>query len=35
MEIEDISKNKKILISSIPYNVTDAEFVKPGKGRAI
>jgi len=35
MEIEDISKNKKILIGSIPYNVTDAEFVKPGKGRAI
>jgi len=35
MEIEDIAKNKKILIGSIPYNVTDAEFVKPGKGRAI
>lgn len=35
MEIEDIAKNKKILIGDIPYNVTDAEFVKPGKGRAI
>jgi elongation factor P len=35
MEIEDIAKNKKILIDGIPYNVTDAEFVKPGKGRAI
>jgi len=35
MEIEDIAKNKKILIDGVPYNVTDAEFVKPGKGRAI
>jgi elongation factor P len=35
MDIEDISKNKKILIDGIPYNVIDAEFVKPGKGRAI
>ena len=35
MEIEDIAKNKKILIGDVPYNVTDAEFVKPGKGRAI
>jgi elongation factor P len=35
MEIGDIAKNKKILIDAVPYNVTDAEFVKPGKGRAI
>ena len=35
MEIGDIAKNKKILIDGVPYNVTDAEFVKPGKGRAI
>lgn len=35
MDIEDIHKNSKILIDGVPYNVTDAEFVKPGKGRAI
>jgi len=35
MEIGDIAKNKKILIDGVPYNVADAEFVKPGKGRAI
>src|SRR5512146_210949 len=35
MDIEDIHKNSKILIDGTPYNVVDAEFVKPGKGRAI
>ena len=35
MEIEDIHKNAKLLIDGIPYNVDEAEFVKPGKGRAI
>jgi elongation factor P len=35
MEIEDIHKNSKLLIEGIPYNVDEAEFMKPGKGRAI
>jgi elongation factor P len=35
MDIEDIHKNSKLLIDGTPYNVVDAEFVKPGKGRAI
>ncbi len=35
MEIEDIHKNAKLLIDGIPYNVDEAEFMKPGKGRAI
>ncbi|MBI2836165.1 MAG: elongation factor P [Chloroflexi bacterium] len=35
MDIEDIHKNSKILIEGVPYNVVEAEFVKPGKGRAI
>jgi elongation factor P len=35
MDIENIHKNSKLLIDGIPYNVVDAEFVKPGKGRAI
>jgi elongation factor P len=35
MEIEDIRKNVKLLIDGIPYNVDEAEFMKPGKGRAI
>jgi len=35
MEIEDIHKNVKVLIEGIPYNVDEAEFMKPGKGRAI
>jgi elongation factor P len=35
MDIEDIHKNTKILIDGTPYNVDEAEFVKPGKGRAI
>ncbi len=35
MEIEDIHKNARLLINGVPYNVNEAEFVKPGKGRAI
>jgi elongation factor P len=35
MEIGDIHKNAKLLIEGIPYNVDEAEFMKPGKGRAI
>lgn len=35
MDIEDVHKNTKLLINDIPYNVDEAEFVKPGKGRAI
>jgi len=35
MEIENVHKNSKLLIDGNPYNVVDAEFVKPGKGRAI
>jgi len=35
MDIEDVHKNSKLLVNGMPYNVDDAEFVKPGKGRAI
>jgi elongation factor P len=35
MNIEEVHKNTKLLINNIPYNVDNAEFVKPGKGRAI
>ncbi|MBI2287671.1 MAG: elongation factor P [Chloroflexi bacterium] len=35
MDIADIHKNSKLLIDGIPYNVDEAEFMKPGKGRAI
>jgi len=35
MEIEEVRKNTKLLINKIPYNVDNAEFVKPGKGTAI
>lgn len=35
MDIENVHKNAKLLIDGIPYNVDEAEFVKPGKGRAI
>lgn len=35
MDIEDVHKNSKLLIDGVPYNVDEAEFVKPGKGRAI
>lgn len=35
MNIEDVHKNSKLMIDSIPYNVDDADFMKPGKGHAI
>jgi len=35
VEIENVHKNSKLLIDGIPYNVVEAEFMKPGKGRAI
>lgn len=35
MDIGDVRKNTKLIIDGIPYNVDDAEFMKPGKGRAI
>lgn len=35
MDIADIRKNIKLLIDGAPYNVEEAEFMKPGKGRAI
>jgi len=35
MDIEDVRKNVKLLIDGILYNADEAEFMKPGKGRAI
>ncbi|MDP2920670.1 MAG: elongation factor P [Dehalococcoidia bacterium] len=35
MQVEDARKGTKILLEGIPYNIEDAEFMKPGKGRAI
>ena len=35
MDISDVHKNSKLLVDGIPYNVEEAEFMKPGKGRAI
>ncbi|MFC1910164.1 elongation factor P [Chloroflexota bacterium] len=35
MNIEDVHKNSKLLLNGAPNNVDEAEFVKPGKGRAI
>jgi len=35
MEIEEVRKNTKLLYQGKPWNVDNAEFVKPGKGRAI
>lgn len=35
MNIEEVSKNAKLLIDNIPFSVETVEFVKPGKGRAI
>ena len=35
MNIEDVHKNSKLLIDGIPYNVDEADFMKPGKGSAI
>lgn len=31
---QDIRKNLKIIIDAVPYVVTEAQFVKPGKGQA-
>jgi len=35
MQVEDARKGTKVLLDGIPYNIEDAEFMKPGKGRAI
>ncbi len=35
MDIGEVRKNSKLLINGVPFNVEDADFVKPGKGRAI
>jgi elongation factor P len=35
VNIEEVTKNTKILIDNTPFSVETVEFVKPGKGRAI
>lgn len=35
MNVEEVTKNTKILIDRTPFSVETVEFVKPGKGRAI
>lgn len=35
MNIEEVTRNTKLLINNAPYNVEGIEFVKPGKGSAI
>lgn len=35
MEVSEVHKNSKLMIAGVPYNVDEAEFMKPGKGRAI
>ena len=35
MEISEVRKNTKLLIDGTPYNIDEADFMKPGKGRAI
>jgi elongation factor P len=35
MDISEVRKGSKILLDGIPYNVEEAEFMKPGKGSAI
>lgn len=35
MEIGDVKKGTKLMIDNVPYNVEEAEFMKPGKGSAI
>lgn len=35
MNVEEVTKNTKILYDRIPFSVEGVEFVKPGKGRAI
>ncbi len=35
MNVEEVTKNTKILVDRTPFAVEGVEFVKPGKGRAI
>jgi elongation factor P len=35
MDISEVRKGSKIMIDNVPYNVEEAEFMKPGKGSAI
>jgi elongation factor P len=35
MEISDVRKNTKLIIDGVLYNVEEAEFTKPGKGRSV
>jgi elongation factor P len=35
VNIEEVTRNTKLLIDNIPFSVESVEFVKPGKGRAI
>jgi len=35
MDISEVRKGSKVLIDGQPYNIEEAEFMKPGKGRAI
>ncbi|OGO43338.1 MAG: elongation factor P [Chloroflexi bacterium RBG_16_58_8] len=35
MEISDVRKSTKLIIDGVLYNVEEAEFTKPGKGRSI
>lgn len=35
MDISDARKGTKLMIDNVPYNVEEAEFMKPGKGSAI
>ncbi len=35
MNVEEVTKNTKVLIDRVPFSVEGVEFVKPGKGRAI
>ena len=35
MNVEEVTKNTKILYDNTPFSVESVEFVKPGKGRAI
>ena len=35
MEISEVRKSSKIIIDGVLYNVVDAEFTKPGKGRSV
>jgi elongation factor P len=35
MEISGVRKNSKLIIDGVLYNVEEAEFTKPGKGRSV